>query len=94
MSTVIYYTLDQLTTIKLELNTFLVNKEVLELQEFKTNYNQKYINSNDNSLLNISNDIIQRYKTVTSTTDGILNNIKEVDLQILITKIYTYFNIK
>ena len=91
MAAITYYTSTELATIKQEINVYLsdaVDKEIKKLKNTATL--DKKIRG-ENSLLALANEVIQKYEAVTSETDGITNNMLEVDLQTLVEKVYKTF---
>lgn len=85
-----YYIQSELNIIKSEINNLIIIKFEAELKKFKidTKFNN---NLNKYLLLTMVQNIISTYVPVTSSTDGIINNITELDFQQLITEIYVNF---
>jgi len=84
-----YLTTTQLTTIKQEINILLSANYKLLIEAYKNTGTLQ--NEYQYNLLAIAHEIILPFEAVVVTTDSIINNISDADLQILVEKIYTKF---
>jgi len=84
-----YLTTTQLTTIKQEINILLSANYKLLIEAYKNTGTLQ--NEYQYNLLAIAHEIILPFEAVVVTTDSIINNISDADLQILVGKIYTKF---
>lgn len=91
MAATVYYTAGELAIIKEEINVYLSNAVHTEIKKLKNTAVSDGKTRKANGLLSIANEIIQDYEAVTSSTDGITNNILEVNLQTLVEKVYKSF---
>lgn len=91
MATLVYYTATQLATIKTEVNVLLSSLVDAEIKKLKINAALDNPTRESNILLAMAEEIISEYVVVTSTTDGIDNNITESNFQTLVEKVYKAF---
>lgn len=86
-----YYTAEELTTIKQEINTYLSNAMETEVRTYKHTASVDNELREKHILLAMAHAIIMPYQAVTEDTDGIINNITEENLQTLVAKVYKAF---
>lgn len=91
MAVTFYYTSAELATLKQEIDVYLSANIDAEIKRFKNRGSVDKKKQSELRLLAIAREIINPYQAVDSTTDDVINQISEENLQTLVGKILKSF---